>query len=504
MTRWRIRKNLIANFGGQGSRALMALVFVPFYVRILGVEAYGLIGLYASLLIALGLFDAGMRPTLAREMARFTGGAMNADEIRTLLRSVELPLFTVALAIALLMAAAAPWLAQHWVHPEHLQRGAIAHAFAVMGFVAALQIVESAYDSCLAGLQRQVLQNAIITAMAALRGFGALAVLWAWPTVQAFFLWQAAVALLSLTLLGLAVYRSLPPAAAPVRFSLPALLSVRRYALGMFAIVLVAVLLTQMDKFLLSRLVPLGELGRYTIAAAVAGAIGFVAGPVGNAYYPRMTELVARGETADLAAIFHQATKLTALLTGTAAAMCLLFGERLLSLWLHDPALGASAAPLLALLALGGMFNSLSAVPYLLQLAHGNTGTTLRLNLVILALFLPLLVIMVQASGALGAAQSWAAMTLCSMVAIAMLTFRRYLTAEGRRWWLGDVLPMLAVVFGAAAILQLLLPRPQGPFAEAAVLLAAGGAILACGLLADRQFRGIAFRSLRLARASTR
>ena len=504
MTRWRIRRNLIANFGGQGSRALMALVFVPFYVRILGVEAYGLIGLYASLLIALGLFDAGMRPTLAREMARFTGGAMNAGEIRTLLRSVELPVFAVALAIALLVAAAAPWLAQHWVHPEHLPRGAIAHAFAVMGFVAALQIVESAYDSCLAGLQRQVLQNAIITAMAALRGFGALAVLWVWPTVQAFFLWQAAVALLSLTLLGLAVYRSLPSAAAPVRFSLQALKSVRRYALGMFAIALVSVLLTQTDKFLLSRLVPLAELGRYTIAAAVAGAIGFVAGPVGNAYYPRMTELVARSETADLAAIFHQAAKLTALLTGTAAAMCLLFGERLLSLWLHDPALGASAAPLLALLALGGMFNSLSAVPYLLQLAHGNTATTLRLNLVVLALFLPLLVIMVHASGALGAAQSWAAMTLCTMVAIATLTFRRYLTAEGRRWWLGDVLPMLAVVFGAAAILQLLLPRPQGPFAEAAVLLAAGGAILACGLLADRQFRGIAFRSLRLARASTR
>ena len=501
MTGGRIRRNLIANFGGQGARAVMALLFVPFYVRILGVEAYGLIGLYTSLLLALGLLDAGLRPTLAREMARFTGGAMDADAIRTLLRSIEWLLLGTALVIAMTMTAAAPWLAEHWVQPDALPPEAIARAFTVMGLVAAAQVAESAYDSCLSGLQRQVLQNVIVTAVAALRGFGALAVLWIWPTVSAFFVWQGAVALLSLTLLGMAVYRSLPPASAPVRFSLPALQAVRRYALGIFAITLVAVLLMQSDRFLLSRFVPLGELGRYTIAASLASAIAFLSGPVGNASYPRMTELIARGETAGLAAVFHQTTKLMALLTGTAAALSVLFGERLLGLWLHDPALAASAAPLLALLATGSMFASLAAVTYLLQLAHGVTGLTLRLNLALLVVYLPVLFAAVWAHGAIGAALCLMAMNLAMMIAGAVLTFRRFLKAEALRWWLGDVVPMLATVFGVAAILQLLLPHPKNPLVEAAVLLAAGGATLACGLLADGQLRGIVFRTLRMARA---
>ncbi len=332
-----LRWNLIANFGGQGWRALMALVFVPFYVRILGVEAYGLIGLYASLQLALALLDAGLRPALAREMARFTGGAMDAAAIRTLLRSIELPLAGVALAIVAIMALAAPWLAQHWVNPEGIPRDAIAQAFAVMGLVAALQLVESAYDSCLAGLQRQVLQNAIVTAAATLRGFGALAVLWLWPTVSAFFLWQAAVALLSLAALILAVYRSLPKGDRPARFSLQSLLDIRSYALGMLGIALVSLLLTQSDRLLLARLMPLSELGRYAIAAALAGAIAFISGPIGGAYFPRLTELIARGESAALAAAFHRASRLMALLAGSVAAMFVLLGDRAMQLWLQRP-----------------------------------------------------------------------------------------------------------------------------------------------------------------------
>ena len=235
-----------------------------------------------------------------------------------------------------------------------------------------------------------------------------------------------------------------------------------------------------------------------------ASAIGFVAGPVGNACYPRMTELIARGESVSLAAVFHQATKLMALLTGTAAALCVLFGERLLGLWLHDSALAASTAVLLAPLAMASMFTSLAALNYLLQLAHGVTELTLRLNLVVLIVYLPLLLAAAIAFGAIGAAFCLMAMNLAMMVAGAVLTFRRFLAAEARRWWLGDVLPMLATVFGAAVILKLLLPPPQSPYAEAAVLLAAGGAVLACGLLADRQLRGIAFHALRLARADAR
>ena len=43
----RLKSNFIANFIGQGWVALMSLAFIPLYIKYLGVEAYGLIGLFA-------------------------------------------------------------------------------------------------------------------------------------------------------------------------------------------------------------------------------------------------------------------------------------------------------------------------------------------------------------------------------------------------------------------------------------------------------------------------
>jgi O-antigen/teichoic acid export membrane protein len=60
----------------------MNMAFIPLYIKYLGIEAYGLIGVYAILQAWLGLLDMGMRPALGREMARFTSGAHDAHRER--------------------------------------------------------------------------------------------------------------------------------------------------------------------------------------------------------------------------------------------------------------------------------------------------------------------------------------------------------------------------------------------------------------------------------------
>jgi O-antigen/teichoic acid export membrane protein len=94
-----LKRNLIANYLGQGWVAIMGLAFIPIYIKFLGIEAYGLIGLFALLQAWLALLDMGMTPTLGREMARFTGGSHTAQSIRDLLRSIEI----IALGIAVLI-----------------------------------------------------------------------------------------------------------------------------------------------------------------------------------------------------------------------------------------------------------------------------------------------------------------------------------------------------------------------------------------------------------------
>ena len=58
--------NVVANYLGQGWAALMGLAFVPLYVKILGAETYGLIGVFAVLQSCVTLLDLGLTPTLNR------------------------------------------------------------------------------------------------------------------------------------------------------------------------------------------------------------------------------------------------------------------------------------------------------------------------------------------------------------------------------------------------------------------------------------------------------
>lgn len=93
-----VKRNVVASHLGQGWTALMGLAFIPLYIKHLGIEAHGLIGVFAVLQAWLSLLDMGMMPTLSREMARFTGGGHGAASIRDLLRGVE----TIAVGVAVL------------------------------------------------------------------------------------------------------------------------------------------------------------------------------------------------------------------------------------------------------------------------------------------------------------------------------------------------------------------------------------------------------------------
>ena len=485
-----LKKNVVANYFGQGWQVLMGLAFVPLYIRYLGIEAYGLIGIFALLQAWLALLDMGMKPALGREMARFTGGAHNAQSIRDLLRSIEVIGIAIAGGIALGIWAASGWLASHWVTAKHLPVEVVAHAFAVMGVVTALQFIQSIYVSSIAGLQRQVLQNIVTSITATVRGLGAVALLaWVSPTIGAFFLWQGLLSMITVALFAGVVYRVLPPAPLPARFSGSALVNIRRFAAGIVAITFLALLLTQVDKILLSRLLTLESFGYYALAGVVANALFMLTGPITTALYPRFTEMALNGDEAALRAVYHQGAQLVTVLTGSAAMILMVFGDRVLRLWTGNPALTQHVAPLMAVLTLGTLFNALMWIPYQMQLAHGWTSLTIKVNLVAVSVFVPAILLVVPAYGAIGAARIWATLNAAYLMFEIPLMHRRLLRAEKWRWYREDIAIPLAAATSAAFLCQWAMPHGLGKLGEITVLLITASCVLMAAVLAAPMVR---------------
>jgi O-antigen/teichoic acid export membrane protein len=476
----------------------MSLAFLPIYVRYLGIEAYGLMGIFAMLQTWLTLLDMGMKPTLSREMARFSARVIDVQQIRDLLRSIEIIAGFIAAAIALACFAGAHWLATRWLRLEALPNVTVEQALGLMGAVIALRFIESMYVSTVVGLQRQVLDNVLTIATSTLRGVGAVTVLaYVSPTIGAFFVWQGVVSLITVALYAGFVYKTLPPAPVAARFSTLAVARVWRFASGMTLITLLALLLTQTDKLLLSRLLSLKVFGYYALASSVATSLYLLITPITTAFYPKFTQLMALQNTDALRSAYHQAAQLVSVLAGGCATVFILFPDRILLAWTGDPALTQRVAPLLAVLALGTLLNGIMWVPYQLQLAAGWTSLAIKINVVAVSILIPAILWLVPRYGAIAGAWIWVTLNSNYLVFGIYLMHRRLLRRDKWRWFGQDLAAPLSAALVVGLICRVLEPVPIGRVTLSLVLVLNGSLVIVTALLFAREVRGMAFATMR-------
>ena len=296
-----IKANVVANYFSQSYMAVIGFVFVPVFIRYLGIEAFGLIAIFTVLQSSLALLDLGMKPALGREMAKFAAGAHDAQSIRDLLRSVEIAAAAMATIISLASLWSASWIASKWLNVESLPLSTVRHALVGMGVLCALRFVENIYSGSIAGLQRQVLQSVLSSSLVTARALGAIAVLaWVSPTVEGFFIWQVLISIITIPVLASVVYRELPSSPRPARFSWDSVMGIWRFAGGVMTITLLSLLLTQFDKILLSRLLPLKVFAVYAVAGVLSSALYMLSTPIGAAFYPSFTQLITLHDVAAL------------------------------------------------------------------------------------------------------------------------------------------------------------------------------------------------------------
>ncbi len=467
-----VKANVVANYFSQAYLAVVGFVFVPVFIRYLGIEAFGLIAIFTILQSSLALLDLGMKPALGREMAKFTAGAHNALSIRDLLRSVEIAAAAMAAIISLGAVGLAGWVAAKWLNIQSLPSATVRHALIGMGVLCALRLVENIYSSSIAGLQRQVLQSVLSSALVTARSLGAVAVLaWVSPSVEAFFIWQVLISIITIPVLASVVYRELPASPRPARFSLESLTGIWRFAGGVTAITLLSILLTQSDKILLSRLLPLKAFAVYAVAGMVSGALLMLSNPIGAAFYPSFTQLIALDDMPALRLAYHRAAQMAAVVMGSAAIVLIIFADTVLSAWTGDRTLTQDAAPILRVLALGTLLSGFMAIPYQMQLAYGWTELTIKINCVAAALLVPLLFLIVPRYGGIGAAWVWVALNSGYMLFGIYFMHSRLLPSEKWRWYGRDVIAPGSAAVAAALACRYCMPNPAGTMIEILVLV---------------------------------
>ena len=406
----RLTRNIIVNLATNVWSALLIFIATPLFVRFLGVESYGLIGFYLSLLAIIGILDTGISATAVREIAWLAAREDEKCKIPTLLWSLEVVYWGAILILGSLIIVWAWFIGGNWFHSKELSFDQLRTALMLMAVSLVVQVPSGLYLGGLVGLQRQVEASRIMAFFSTLRVVGALMVLWlVGPDIRYFFIWQIVASVLQTGGMRWALWRQLYRERMGTRFSTAAIMSIRGVAVGITIITALSLVMSQADKMLLSRLVPLDVLGYYMLAWTVASGLSRVVTPLMQAYGPHFTELISRGREKEIAVKIRLASQLVNVLILPPAIILILLAEPILYAWTGNQAVAFATAPILMVVTVGTVLSSCAFPAMSLLYGRKLIRPVLVLNILAAIILMPLLVIAVFRYGGMGAACFWAA-----------------------------------------------------------------------------------------------
>jgi O-antigen/teichoic acid export membrane protein len=443
----------MANMLGRAWTSLIAIALTPVYVSMLGVEAYGLIGVFTVLQTVFLILDLGLGLTLNRQLSALSvEREANAQLMRDTVRTFERIYVLVGAIASGALVLAAPSLSQAWFHASGLSTTETTVAIALMGVAIGMQWSSALYLGGLLGLERQVSANLILAACATVRGLGAAAVLhFVSPTIVAFFAWQLIIGGLQTLGLRVDLLRSLPVGRFQDQFRSSIFTTNARFAGALTGIAVLGTLITQIDKVILSTIVSLEEFGYYALAATVTSGLYVFVGPVFNASFPRLVMAQQRGE--NVGHVYHRACQIASVLLLPPAVALVIFAPEALNGWLGETPRSETMVWLVRTLALGTALNGLANLPYALMLAAGWTRLPLVMNIVAVVALIPLVVLLSTRFGTVGGAMAWLIYNVGVVLVGIPIMHRRLLRGHAWRWYVVDVgAPLLGALAGAVLV----------------------------------------------------
>ncbi len=444
-----LRQNILSNFVGQGWAFIIGMVAVPFYIRFLGVEGYGLVGFYGALRAVFNSFlDFGLTTTINREIARYTASPAKIAQTRDLVRTLEIAYWLIGLILGLVVCFGAPFISNYWLNSETIPASTVENVIVIMGIITFIQWPLTFYQGGLIGLQKIVLLNGVNVTVATLRGVGGILAVWLFASpIIAFFSWQVILSLIQLGMTTYLLWQNLPPGSNPPSFQKSIIAEIWRFSLGMSGSTFFAFFLGQADKIILSKILTLENFGYYSLAVTLNEQLQMVNTQIVQPLFPRFSALIAQNDKESLRDLYHKACQLVAVIILPVAGTAAFFSRELIYLWIQDIQIASIVAPIATLLFAGTVLGNFIDVPFSMTIAYGWVRFVFFRSFFLSLLVAPLMIFLSLRYAGIGAALTWVLLNLGQLIVLPLIIHQRILRDELKRWYIFDVgMPMFVAL----------------------------------------------------------
>ncbi|MFJ1253096.1 flippase [Cupriavidus sp. CuC1] len=418
-----LRRNTLWNLAGTGLPFLLGALTIPYLLKKIGVEAFGVLTLVWALVGYFSLFDFGLGRALTQQVASARSTGLLSD-LPSLVKTGLW--FTAGTGVigGLALAALSNLLAQRWLNVSVALQPSTVQAL----LIAALGIPLTTVTTGLRGILEAYEDFRIVNLLRIVLGTANFGL----PALSAMFIgdslaWMVAglIAVRVLVLFGHAwsVHRKLPAGWISAGFSPQKMRGLLSFGAWMTVSNIIGPLMVTADRFVISAVLGASFVAYYTVPSEMLTRVLILPGAVTAALFPRLASIL----TSDPDGANALYRRCIALVSSVMAPLCLLIAACSywgLTLWLGRDFADHSWS-IVVVMAVGILLNGVAFVPFAAIQAAGHAHMTAKIHAVELMIYLPLLVFSLHQIGLLGAAMVWTARVGADLIAL-LIFARRY------------------------------------------------------------------------------
>ena len=441
--------NIVSNYGSKVWGLVSVFIFIPLYIKYLGIESYGVVGFSALLMGILSFADGGLSSAIIKEFS-----AENSFSYKySLLKSTEKIYIVICLLIIIIIFFLAPFIASNWLKSETLSISKLTYFVRLIGISISIQLISSFYFGALFGLKYQVKANLIQIIWSVVRSLGViLALIYINATLEVFFIWQIGsnlIYILSLRLMVMFHLKHDSDEVIKIEFTnIPK--PVLNYISGMILIALMSSINSQADKIVTSSSFSLTVYGYYTLASTLASSAMIVANPFAVSIFPLFSRFHSSSNKKSMEICYRKSSFLINLLILSVGIILTFYTREILLLWTQDKIELKYLDNIVAVtrfLSIGTCFLAFQLIPYFYLLSLAKTKYNVFLGITQLIVGIPLLFFFIKNYGLKGAGVTWLLINLGGFVYLTFVTMKYYLNLNSKKFIFSTlILPLFVML----------------------------------------------------------
>lgn len=410
-----LRRNTLWNIVGVAAPFLIGVVTIPYLIKTLGIEAFGVLTLIWALIGYFSLFDFGLGRALTQQISEAESQDSHQQIPGLIKTGLGLTVVTGGLG-GLLLAGLSGDLANDWLNVGVNLSETTYHAL----LIAAVGIPLTTLTTGLRGVLEAYDEFKIVNLLRMLLGVANFVL----PVVCIFAVgpslaWIVVTLVIARAIVMLMHWRLVLnkfPGLWQAKHSKEKLGQLLPFGAWMTISNIISPLMVSADRFVISSVLGASVVAFYTVPFEMLFRILILPGALTSAMFPRLVRQLANNKE-EARHLYKKCLMITAALLFCICAVTALGSYKILDLWL-----GADFAEngwaIVCILSLGIFFNGIAHVPFGLIQAAGDARTTAQLHIFEFMLYLPILYLGLKTFGILGAPIAWTLRVFVDLLAL--------------------------------------------------------------------------------------